>query len=170
MGLARPSDCRWAWRGRRTDVQRYQDMIPVKRPVGKTENRRIFGAEVLATAAGTAAAVATRTAGIADLGALLGEPRLHRRVTGALEPDLEVLRGLRPLDLTPSVGEQVFLASCRGLAQRVAARHLDVEPLVDDLSIVGHRRTRVAGGRERPGDGRAEPFSAPRRGPMPYGY
>src|SRR4029079_17002938 len=93
-----------------------------------------------ARAAGSAI-VAPRSTLVADLRALLGQASLHRRVPGPLEPNLHVLGRLVPLDLPPSVGQQVLQASGRCLAQGIAARHLDVKALVDDLSVVGHRGT-----------------------------
>src|SRR3990172_6959243 len=112
--------------------------------------RRKGIARVLPTTAGAAPAVATRTPLIADLRPLLGQSRLHGGVAGALEANLDVIGRLLPLDLTPSVGQQVLQAGIGVLAQAVATRHFDVEALVDDLFVVRHRRHRVAGGQPAP--------------------
>src|SRR5881409_1811895 len=100
----------------KTDVQRYPPMISGDRPVNTRQNRRIFGLaggagglrpSATAAAAG-ALAISARAALVADLGALLGESRLHRRVAGAFEADLEVVGRQVPLGLPPAVGEEVL--------------------------------------------------------------
>ena len=72
-------------------------MIPGEHPVNTLRNRRIFGGEGgrVSGARRTAEvlAVAARPALIADLGALLRQASLHRRMSRPLEPDLEVVGG-----------------------------------------------------------------------------
>src|SRR5215510_11538194 len=103
-----------------------------------------------ATPARAAPAVATPRTLVADLRALLRQTRLHRGVPRPLEPDLDVLGGLVPLDLAPTVGQQVLQAGRRGLAEAVATGDLHVQALVDRLFVVGHGRERVAGEVYRP--------------------
>jgi hypothetical protein len=49
-----------------------------------------------------------------------------------------VVRLLRALDLPPAVGEQAAVSAGRALAELVRVRHLHVEALDPDLSVVRH--------------------------------
>ena len=78
-------------------------------------------------------------------GACLGNRAFIGACPVRLERDHHVVGPLLAVELTPSVGEQVLLTVGGGLAQRVGSGHLHVQALVQDLSVVSYRRTRVAG-------------------------
>ena len=98
-------------------------MIPedVRKRTPKTEGYPVEGRRGgrgwLAAAARAATVRRGEDGADPDLGALLGQARLHRGVTRALEPDHHVVGVLRALRLTPPVGQQVLLAGGGGLAQ-----------------------------------------------------
>lgn len=104
------------------------------------------------SAAATAAAivVAARAAVDVNVGHRLRQPSLHRRVASAFEGHHHVVGAPLPLELPPSVGQQVLLSLRGGLAKLVGARHLHIQALVQDLSVVSHRGPRVTGVKHPP--------------------
>jgi hypothetical protein len=103
-----------------------------------------------ASPASGAIVVAAGTPIHVDLGCLLGQAGLHRRMTRSFEGHHHMIGAPLPIELAPSIGQQVLLPISGGLAKLVGARNLHVEALVKDLSVVGHRRHRVTGVKHPP--------------------
>src|SRR5919204_3095756 len=97
----------------------------------------------LAAPAPEPTAVPPRPALDLDLGSLLRQAGLHRGMARPFEADPDVVGELLALDLPPPRGLQVLEARRGRLAELVAAGHTDVHPLVQALSVAGHRMDRV---------------------------
>src|SRR5262249_29364485 len=69
----------------------------------------------------------------------LREPRHLGSVPGALDLHGEVLVGVPALDLAPPGRKEIAKLALGALAQAFGARLLQVEPLVSDLTVFGHR-------------------------------
>jgi hypothetical protein len=61
-------------------------------------------------------------------------------MAGPLHPNGDVVGLVPAVGLPPAGGDQVLEPSGGGLSQRLGARHLHVQALVNDLFVLGHGR------------------------------
>lgn len=98
-----------------------------------------------ASSAGAAGTLAEAPPRLPRRGRLdLRHPRHERSVTGPLHADRHVLVGVQPVGFPPPGGEQVLEPRRRHLAQTFGSGLLQIEALVNDLSVLGHHGSLAA--------------------------